>query len=188
MIPVRRKVALALACVVQLAVPASLVVKHEQTRSSGTPWRFQTAPVDPSDPYRGRYVRLGYAVEATPVAVAAPDGDHVAYDQRVYAELAPGSDGFARLVQLHRERPEGVEYIDVFARAAPNDGDDGPPKALHVHLPFDRFYLPEHRAPQVEQDYLRASREAQANTWVEVRVLDGHAALVSLVLDGEPVR
>lgn len=185
----------ALVCLAQLAVPVSLIVKHEQTRTSGTVWKFQTAPVDPGDPFRGRYVQLAYAVDRVPVPLANP-GDFAQFNQRMYAELEAGPDGFARLVRLHGQRPAGVEYIDVFAQQMffdetprePGQGQapQGPP-ANYVHVPFDRYYLPEARAPEVEREYGEASRKAQANTWAEVRVRDGHAVLVNLVLDGKPV-
>ena len=58
---------------------------------------------------------------------------------------------------------------------------------MFLRLPFDRYYLPEDKAPAVEAVYFEATAKAQANTYVEVRVRDGHAALVALVLDGRPV-
>ncbi len=184
-----RQAAFALVCLAQLAVPASLIVKHEQTRTAGTVWKFQTAPVDPGDPFRGRYVQLAFAVDREPVPLA--DTEWIwGQDRRVYAELAQGPDGYARLARIHAQRPAGVEYVDVFAQyLAPHEKpeDAGRPPALFVRMPFDRYYLPEARAPEVEREYWEASRKAQANTWAEVRVRDGHAVLVNLVLDGKPV-
>jgi uncharacterized membrane-anchored protein len=191
-----RQAAFALVCLAQLAVPASLVAKHEQTRASGTAWRFQTAPVDPADPFRGRYVQLAFAVDREPVLMADPSYAWIEHGRRVYAELSTGPDGFARLVRVHERRPAGVEYIDAFvqhmhvdAQRLPDGGaaPAGPP-AVILRLPFDRYYLPEARAPEVEREYWDASRKAQANTWAEVRVRDGHAVLTALVLDGKPVR
>jgi uncharacterized membrane-anchored protein len=189
-----RQVAFALVCLAQIAVPASLIVKHEQTRTSGTVWKFQTAPVDPGDPFRGRYVQLAFAVDRAAVPLANP-GDYAQYNQRMYAELAAGPDGFARLVRLHERRPAGVDYIDVFVqqmfveaqREPGRENEPQGPPANYVRVPFDRYYLPEARAPEVEREYWEASRKAQANTWAEVRVRDGHAVLVNLVLDGKPV-
>lgn len=182
----------ALMCAAQLAVPASLVIKHEQTRADGSFWKFQAAPVDPADPFRGRYVRLGFAVEREPVLMADPGLIYVAYDTRMYAELEPGPHGFARLARLHQQRPvdADVDYLDVFVRQMrvnETKEDEGRPPAAMVRLPFDRYYLPEHRAPQVERDYAEAARDAQDDTYVEVHVRHGHAALMTLVLDGQGV-
>ena len=179
-----------LLCAAQLALPLSLVVKHERTRSSGSPWRFQTAPVDPGDPFRGRYVRLSFVAERNAVPMANSGLLYIRDDTRMYAELAADDKGYARLVRLHEQRPASGEYLDVFVRHMEYKDEPGrthSAPAAFVRLPFDRYYLPEALAPMVEQDYARASREAQANTYAEVRVRDGHAALVNLVLDGTAV-
>ena len=177
-----------LVCIAQLAVPLSLVARHENTRSSGAPYRFQAAPVDPADPFRGRHVRLSFAADREPVPFADPGFIYYAPDRRVYAELAVGDDGYARLVKVHAQRPAGVDYVDVFTQYTDRPGRSGDAApAIKVRLPFDRYYLPEARAPQVEAAYVEAARSAQANTYAEVRVRDGHAALVGLVLDGKPV-
>lgn len=181
-----KRLVFAVVCLAQLAVPLSLVAKHESTRSSGTPFRFQTAPVDPADPFRGRYVRLSFAAERTPVPFADQGFVYYAPDRRMYAEVEVDKDGFARLTKVHAQRPAGVEYVDVFTRHM-HDGGPGVPAAMFVRLPFDRYYLPEDKAPAVEAAYFEATAKAQANTYVEVRVRDGHAALVALVLDGRPV-
>jgi uncharacterized membrane-anchored protein len=183
-----RAALLAALCVLQLGVPASLVLRHEQTLASGTPWRFQAAPVDPADPYRGRYVRLGYAAEDAAVPLADAAQAYVAHGTRMYAELAAGADGFARFVRLHALRPSGVEYADVFVQGMrePGDGESPGAPAAFVRLPIDRYYLPEEAAPEVEAAYARASREARGRTYVEARVRDGHAAITALVIDGAP--
>lgn len=184
-----RWVLFALLCAAQVAVPASLVVRHEQTRANGTAWRFQVAPVDPGDPFRGRYVRLSYEVERAPLPVAEGSAGYLAHGRRVYAELERDAQGFARLGPVHERRPAGVEYVDVFVQSmeAPDEAAPGGPARVQVRLPFDRYYLPEAQAPEVERQYAEASRRAQDRTWAEVRVRDGHAALVALVLDGKPV-
>ena len=109
---------------------------------------------------------------------------------RMYAELGVDSKGFAQLRKLHALRPSSGDYLDVFVeqmefRESP--GQAQAPPAARVRLSFDRYYLPEAQAPVVERDYAEASRKAQDNTYAEVRVRDGHAALVTLVLDGKPV-
>ena len=47
----------------QLAVPASLIWKRERTLRQGHVWKFRTAPVDPVDAFRGRYVALEFEAE-----------------------------------------------------------------------------------------------------------------------------
>ncbi len=177
----------ALMCIAQIAVPVSMVVQHEQTRRSGTPWRFQTAPVDPNDPFRGRYVRLNFAAIAEPIPMADTGLIYIRSGARMYAELKPDAQGFARLSRLHLQRPATGDYLDVFVRNM-EYGDKHEQPAAEVRLSFDRYYLPEDQAAEVERTYAEASRNAQDRTYADVRLRDGHAALVDLVLDGKSVR
>lgn len=184
--PHLRHALFALVCAAQLAVPLSLVVQHERTRSSGALWRFQTAPVDPNDPFRGRYMQLNFAASREPVPMADSGTLYIQSGTRMYAELSVDSRGFAQLRKLHALRPSSGNYLDVFVEQM--DFREPPaPAAARVRLSFDRYYLPEAQAPVVERDYAEASRKAQDNTYADVRVRDGHAALVTLVLDGKPV-
>ena len=45
---------------VQLFVPANMILEQEDILKNGTPYKFKTAPIDPYDPFRGKYVWLGY--------------------------------------------------------------------------------------------------------------------------------
>ena len=42
----------------QLAVPTAMVWQRDQTLKQGRVWKFRTAPVDPVDVIRGRYIAL----------------------------------------------------------------------------------------------------------------------------------
>ncbi|MFL6501202.1 MAG: GDYXXLXY domain-containing protein, partial [Candidatus Udaeobacter sp.] len=44
----------------QLTVPAAMVWQRNQTLEQGRVWKFRTAPVDPVDVIRGRYIALRF--------------------------------------------------------------------------------------------------------------------------------
>ena len=48
---------------VQLAVPLSMIVQKEIVHGEGTELRLRLQPVDPADPFRGRYLALRFAIE-----------------------------------------------------------------------------------------------------------------------------
>jgi uncharacterized membrane-anchored protein len=82
----------------QLAVPASLIWKREQTLRHGSVWKFRTAPVDPVDAFRGRYVALEFEAEGQ--TISPPP--NLGYDQTVFltlrlnAEVSPKSTRYYR--------------------------------------------------------------------------------------------
>lgn len=163
---------------VQWMIPLTLIQGHQSVLDEGTAYRFRTTPVDPVDPFRGRYVTLGFA--ASRVTVAEPD----AYERntRMYAPLRVDEDGFAYLLPPLGEPPAEGDYLVV--RVMANVGE----RALRVALPFDRFYLEESRAPRAEALLRRREGDAGPQVWAEVRVLGDRAVIADLVVDGRPLR
>ena len=47
-----------LVAIVQISFSASMIINREITLKSGKQFKFRTAPVDPYDAFRGRYVAL----------------------------------------------------------------------------------------------------------------------------------
>ena len=176
--------AFALVCAAQLAVPAQMIRTQQQLLAEGSLHRFRTAPVDPADPFRGRYVALRFDAECVP-ADSLPHS--VDTRRRLYARLQRGDDGYTVLASLHEQPPAG-EYLLV-RPAGWGCGE----REQRVLLPFDRYYMDEALAPQAELAYLALNRRGEAgvlpaNTYVTVRVLGDDAALEELYLDGKPVR
>src|SRR5215467_3604576 len=91
----------------QLAVPASMIARRELTLQYGRQYRFQTAPIDPSDPFRGRYVALQLqAITAPPLP-----GISVTPGERVYAILTEDAARFTAIGSLLLAPPVGDAYF-----------------------------------------------------------------------------
>ncbi len=179
--------ALALVFALHWAVPVALIQRGTATLEHGAQYRFRTAPVDPIDPFRGRYVALDF--DAARIAVA-PDAVY-AEGQSVYAPIAVGDDGFARLLPPQPELPSSGDVLKV--RVLWHHASE-----LGVALPFDRYYLDEALAPEAERIYRERNRRADPEAgepddprrpaYVMVRVRRDYAVLEQLVIDGRPVR
>ncbi len=50
----------ALLVIVQWLVPGQLIWKKEKVLAEGVTYKFQSAPVDPNDPFRGKYIVLNF--------------------------------------------------------------------------------------------------------------------------------
>lgn len=158
-------------CAAQLAVPASMIIRLNSTAAKGTVYRFRTAPVDPYDAFRGRYVALAFEQTTVPI----PEGQHLQENTSVYVTLEVDSEGFARLDSVELKSPEQGDFIKT--RVLWVNGD-----RVSVYLPFDRYYMPEDVAPLAERAYNLRSRGA-APAYAEVSVYKGHAVLKGLYLD-----
>jgi uncharacterized membrane-anchored protein len=164
-------VAVALA---QITVPASMIWKRQQTLREGRLWKFRTAPVDPVDVFRGRYLTLRYEAEEFETSGPLPSGPF-------YVTLKEDADGYAIIDSVSDKVVDGdnvlqVENYGVYEGKA------------RVGFSFDQFWVNEADAPAAERAYLAFSRGEQADAYVTVRIRGGDAAIEELYLNGKPLR
>lgn len=177
---------LTLALLIQLGVPAWMIARREWVLRHGEILRFRTAPVDPTDAFRGSYVALSFNERQARYVGS------LRRQQVIYVQAAPNWDGYASLVSAAR-RP-GASGVWFRAHSECNWPGNGTNAALvGVNLPFDRFYLDEQSAPEAERLYRAANRRGSTNAadhacWLQVRVAGGLAVPEELYVDGQPMR
>jgi uncharacterized membrane-anchored protein len=165
-----------------------MIARRENALEYGKVFKFRTAPVDPADAFRGRYVAINVSQNGDAMTnqwmrsgVAVTNAAAFERGQRVYARLETGTNGFAHFSEPTRRRPEGQDYVQ--ARVAWVDGN-----RVQLDLPFDRFYMNEKAAPAAEKAYREHSRRTNQDAYITVRVLSGFAVLEDLYVAGKPVR
>jgi uncharacterized membrane-anchored protein len=169
-----------LLCVAQLWVTGSGIARYERTLSQGVVYRFESAPVDPEDPFRGRYVRLRFAAEET----ALPMQESTGHSRKVYAVLGVDDRGFAVFTELLEAAPAEGDYLYVDVQ--PTWVEKG--TVARLSLPFDRYFMEESKAPAAEKAYREATRRGgEADAFVTVRVLDGLGVIEDLYIRGVAV-
>lgn len=193
---------LLLGILAQFAVPAWLLCQRELTLRHGTVYLLNTMPVDPMDPFRGRYMVLEFKDFRT-LAISTNESTRLRErsGQRVWLTLNTNQQGVASIKALHQQYPAEpciqARIGWVLEKWEPTD----PPQTnavggvvsnfratVHLNsLPCKRYYLPEKLAPVAEKAYARYMRQGQA-THAKVRVWRGHVFLEDLLLDGKPLR
>lgn len=166
-------------CVAQWLVPGSMINDRERVLREGKTYKFKTAPIDPSDPFRGKYITLDF--EERSVEVLDPKEWEKAED--IYVSLAD-SAGFARIVKASMYEPEGADYIK--AKIAWVDSYEAP-HHVWIRYPFERFYLEESKASKAE-DVSRVTRnDSTTLVYAVVKVLDGTAALKDVMINDRSI-
>ena len=150
----------------QLTTPLYMAWRWENILQTGQLFYWETAPVDPYDAFRGRYIDLNF--KHTQGQVVA--GEQLEYGQTAFA-LISEAEGKAYLTSVSPQRPPEGAYVKV--RVHYVDGN-----TVHVSLPFKRYYLPEHIAPAAESAY-RENAEASV---AAVRIKDGLAVIEEIYL------
>lgn len=159
----------------QISVPASMIWKRQQTLREGRLWKFRTAPIDPVDIFRGRYLTFRFTAEEFDPAQPLPSGDSL------YVTLKEDADGFAIVDGASSTRVSGDNVVQVENYGVYD-------KKARIGLPFDQMWVNEADAPAAERAYLAYSRGEQADAYVTVRVRNGDAAIEELYIAGKPLR
>ncbi len=160
----------------QIAAPLSMIVKRESVLKNGIPFRFKTAPVDPYDAFRGRYVAL--RVEAN--KAIKPQGVDLKHGQKIYALIIVDEQGFANVFQITARKPQGAAYLTAKVSYFSSEN-------VIIDLPIDRYYMEEKSAPLAEKVYREHSRRDKQDAYVIVRIKDGFAVIENLYVGGQRI-
>lgn len=176
LIPVFIVVALA-----QLWVPARMICNREKVLEDGKEYKFLTAPVDPTDPFRGKYIVLSYTHET----VKIENEKEWTAGEQIYVTLNTDSAGFARIQSVTKDKPTNSrDFLEAKVRDVSQDGTN----ALTVAFPFDRYYLEETKAPEAERTYRHSQQNPATLTWALVSIDNGEAVLKDVLIDGVSIK
>lgn len=170
----------AVVALLQLSVPASMIWNREQTLRQGRVWKFRTAPVDPVDAIRGRYIALRFDAEIIPRKRPPEERSSSA---PVYLTLKEDTAGFAQVDQIVVTPTHGNNVVKADSGYWFQDADH-----VRVRFPFDQYWVTEKDAPAAEKAYVENSRREKQNAYVTIRVRDGDAAIEELFIDNQPLK
>ena len=168
----------ALLCALQIAIPSSMIIKRQVALRHGEAYKFKTAPVDPYDAFRGRYVALNYE-QSTVTGSWSPD--EYRRGRVAYAVLERDEEGFAKIVDVVLDRPaDDQPYLTVRIAWANSD-------RMTLRLPFDRFYMDEFKAPEVERQFVWRRDREDRNAYAMTRVHRGFGLIEDLMVEDKPI-
>jgi uncharacterized membrane-anchored protein len=163
---------------IQISVPAKMIYNQEDILKTGTVFKFKTQPLDPADPFKGKYIRLDYEINSFPTKDSTWTRDEV-----VYVTLINDSNGYAKLSSISREKPNAKNYlktnVDWF-----NEWED----KVFLDYNFERFYMKETKAKAAEIAYVEAHQDSTLNTtYATVYVKNGEAVLDNVFINDIPI-
>lgn len=159
--------------IIQLAVPLYMVWRWEDILKTGQQYTWVTAPVDPYDAFRGRYVDLRFKENSTPIV----DNAIWDYGQTAYALIQKDQNGYAFISGISALRPEGNSYVKVNVSYVENH-------IVHFELPFKRYYMQEELAPEAEDAY-RSNVGTEAT--VSIRMKNGYGVIEQLYIGNQTI-
>ncbi|RYY68556.1 MAG: hypothetical protein EOO13_11970 [Chitinophagaceae bacterium] len=174
-------IAFFLLVVLQLWVPASVIRKKENILQTGTAVKFRTAPVDPNDYLRGKYIFLSF--EET--SFITRDNKEWVSGETVYVSLGTDSAGYARITGISADKNTGATYIKTRVNYFSYEIDTA--KRVYVDWPFQKFYMEESKAPKAEKLYTEIRFDTSVISYALVKVKDGEAVLENVYINNKPI-
>ena len=173
-----------LTCLTQLFIPAKMIIDQENILQSGTEYKFRTRPVDPNDPFRGKYITLDF--EDNVFSIEDNDKYNFQRKESVYLEFTVDQEGFATIKNVLKKEPAHPEFlsaeIDYLTEIHSGETE------LTFEFPFDRYYMEESKAKPAEETYREANRDTSQITYALVHIKNGGAVLKDVVIDGKPIK
>lgn len=166
-----------LIALIQLYVPSRMIWSREAILKRGTEYRFRTAPIDPTDPFRGKYIILNFEDNTTQIE----SGKNWASGEQIYVYLTTNNNGFAVIKSVSKEKPIDNQPF-VNAKVSFITGNDS--GKLVIDYPFNRFYMEESKAYEAELLHTESQQDSSKITYALVSIKNGNAVLKDVLIDG----
>ena len=161
---------------IQIFVPAQVIFNQEAVIEKGKAYKFKTQPVDPNDPFRGKYITLNYGARSFKTKDSLWERN-----ESIFVYLTKDSLGYAKVDTVSR----GVLFENKKDYLKANVGWYSKyTNTLNIDFPFNRYYMEETKAYDAEMAVRERQRDSLPdNTYALVYVKEGEAVLKDVLID-----
>ena len=175
---------------IQLAVPAKMIFDSENVITKGKTYKFQLDPVDPNDPFRGKYMTLRFTENEFKVD-SCTQSDYT----DAYIEIQSGSNGFAKIKNISFDKPSSEKDFfkaQVYCEYYPHfDNQKLDPQKLEnkyvVTYPFTKYFMNELGIAATEKKLQELLRDSTIIAYGEVSIKNGQSRLTAIKIDGNKI-
>ncbi|WP_111707260.1 GDYXXLXY domain-containing protein [Lutibacter citreus] len=169
--------------IAQLFVPFKMILSKEDTLKTGTPYKFITAPIDPTDPFRGKFIVLSFIENEFNIE----DEKEWKRNEIIFVLLQNNKDGFATIKSIVKEKPAETSNDFIEAKVDRVYATEKNKRIL-IQYPFERYYMEEFKAKDAENTYRESQRDNMNKTYALVYVKNGEAVLKDVLINGKPIK
>lgn len=173
-----------LIALIQLAIPVKSIYNQEQILTHGKEFKFQTVPVDPTDPFRGKYIALNFKENTIGVSTY----EKWSKGEKVFVIVEEDKNGFAQVMYASKTVPNNHNHYlsAIVQRVTSTKGESN--LEIQIQYPFDRYYMEESKAKAAENLYRKATADQKILTYALVNIKDGKATLKDVMIDGKSIK
>jgi len=170
----KRIIAFAIYALCLLGIPGKMIIDQNKIFSEGNAYKFKCQPLDPNDPFRGKYVRLGFERIEVPKVTNE-------YKNKNYGVIEVDNDGFASIRKVIQDPTSTDSFVEIDFRFS-ND------TLSRFTLPFDRLYMNENKAYAAEELYRNALNDSTQNVYAKVYIYKGRYLLEDVYVNDTRLR
>ena len=161
---------------VQIYVPARIILDRTIVLNSGKEFKFKTAPIDPNDPFRGKYINLNFNDNT----IGIQSKENWARGETVFVLLTTDNNGFAKIRSVSKAKPSDTQdFLKAKVDHVIYDGSK-----LFIEYPFERFYMEESKAYDAELTYNRTLPDTSQVAYALVNIKNGESVLKDVMING----
>ena len=161
--------------IAQWYIPLKMLSNQQSVIAHGNEFHFLTKPVDPYDPFRGKFITLTFEEDQF-------EADYInqSFEGEAYAEIASDDQGFAKIIALSKQVFSHESYIKIHVKNVVGQ------KAFFT-LPFNKYFLNENLAETAEKSVRFANSNLQLKCYAKVTVKNGDFALQDVMLEEQRI-
>ena len=160
----------------QWLVPMQMIWKKDKVLDNGTSYKFQTAPVDPGDPFRGKFIMLNFQENS----LKLPDTKKLSYNSSVYVSFLADKNGFAKIKSIDISKPHNTDFLETTISYISAEKDSS---VIFVNYPFSKFYMEENKAPRAEKIYGERNLDHSLKVYALVKIYNGDAVIKNVYVN-----
>lgn len=172
---------LAVGIIAQWLLPFNMIRTSSTIETEGTAFKFRTTGYDPHDPFRGKYITLGF--EDNHFVTDKEDLTNWKNGQKIYVSIKNNPEGYAVIDTINKQVPDNTSHYFSTTVSYTNQRNN----KVVVDFPFDRFYMDEWLIEEAEKYYTAAIRNDTQTTTALVYVCKGQYVLKNLYVDDLPL-
>ncbi len=167
---------LAAIIILQLSLPIYTIVKEEKNLSNGISIRLKVLPVDPHDPFRGKFLNLRFD---NSLIVDSIDDSIEIY----YLTFKQDTTGIWTLDSAQKDEPGGYFLRTKLLSV----DDDDKITTAYFNIPFNRYYTNELLVKEYERIVNEALNDSIDIVTASIKLGRGNATLEELYIGNTPL-
>lgn len=170
-----------LVALAQLFVPAQMIYNQEDILDTGKLVKFQCEPIDPNDPFRGKYITLNFKENR----IKVKNFKNWKNNETVFAKIKTSKDGFAKIKSISRTEPiDNSTYLKLKINYIAEYDDN----KIYLDFPFNRFYMNENKAKNAEEVYAESMIDTTKIAYALVATKNGEAVIKDVFIDNISIK